>query len=133
VTTVEPVRADDGAGRFARSQPRVLVVEDDSMIAAALSEDLREFGFVVIGPARSLAAAVAIASTSELDCALIDVALGGESALAVAQLLTERRIPFLFMTGDSECLERTFKEVPALLKPFTVKELRIALQRILSS
>jgi DNA-binding response OmpR family regulator len=51
----------------------VLIVEDDYVIATSLAADLNEFGFVVIGPAGNLADASAIASTSALDCALIDI------------------------------------------------------------
>ena len=51
----------------------------------------------------------------------------------MAQILTERHIPFAFMTGASESLEGRFHDIPALLKPFTVNELRAVLQLILSS
>jgi hypothetical protein len=65
--------------------------------------------------------------SSVLDCALIDIALGGESALPVAQ----PNIPFAFMTGESKSVEATFTDIPMLLKPFTIAELRLALERIL--
>jgi len=102
------------------------------MIASLLTDDLNEFGFVVVGPLGNLAEAVATASTSALDGALLDIALGNESALPVAQILADRHIPFVFMTGASETPEGTFRHIPALLKPFSVEELWIALQRILS-
>jgi CheY-like chemotaxis protein len=119
---------------FALSPPqrRVLVVEDNCVIASLLTDQLNEFGYVVIGPAAKLADATAIASTSALDCALIDIALGEESALPVAQILTDRHIPFVFMTGASESPEGRWHDVPALLKPFTFEELRRALQHLLS-
>ena len=118
----------DAETRLSRQERRVLVVEDDHVIASSLADDLKEFGFVVIGPAHNLADASAMASTSTLDCALIDIALGVETALPVAQILADRHIPFVFMTGASE---GTFHEVPTLLKPFTFKELRQALQQLL--
>jgi hypothetical protein len=59
-------------------------------------------------------------------------ALGEESALPVAQILTDRHIPFVFMTGASESPEGRWHDVPALLKPFTFEELRRALQHLLS-
>jgi DNA-binding response OmpR family regulator len=135
VAAVGSARADDRLSSFAPSLPHrcVLVVEDDSMIASFLIDDLEELGFAVMGPASNLTEAVAIASTMAPDCALIDIALGGESALPVAQILTERHIPFAFMTGASESLEGRFHDIPALLKPFTVNELRAILQLILSS
>ena len=118
----------DTEARLPQRERRVLVVEDDRVIASSLAADLKEFGFVVIGPAHSLADASAMASASALDCALIDIALGVETALPVAQILADRHIPFVFMTGQSE---GTFHEVPTLLKPFTFKELRDALQQLL--
>jgi CheY-like chemotaxis protein len=102
------------------------------MIAWALTADLKEFGFVVVGPASNLADAEVMASTSALDCALIDIALNGESALPVAQILADRHIPFVFMTGAAQGPAGTFEGVPALLKPFTVEELRSALQKLLA-
>jgi DNA-binding response OmpR family regulator len=135
VTTVASARPDRDAGRLAQlhQQRRVLVVEDDYMIASLLADELNEFGYVVIGPADNLTDAIAVASGSVLDGALIDIALRGESALPVAQILTDRNIPFAFVTGESENAEGTFKDVPMLLKPFTVEELRLALERILSN
>jgi DNA-binding response OmpR family regulator len=118
----------DTEARLPQRERRVLVVEDDRVIASSLTADLKEFGFVVIGPAHNLADASAMASTSALDCALIDIALGVETALPVAQILADRQIPFVFMTGQSEGM---FHEVPTLLKPFTFKELRLALQQLL--
>ena len=121
-----------GAGSTTGWQRRVLIVEDDCIISSSLTDDLNEFGFVVLGPADNLMDAIAIASRSALDCALIDIALGGENALPVAQILTDRHIPFVFMTGASESAEGTFDNTPVLPKPFTIEELRLALQRILS-
>ena len=134
VSTVASARPDRDAGRLAQlhEQLRVLVVEDDCIIASSISDELVEFGFAVIGPADNLTDAIAMAASSFLDCALIDIALGGESALPVAQILTDRHIPFVFMTGASESAEGTFDNTPVLPKPFTIEELRLALRRILS-
>ena len=128
-------RPDRDAGRLAQlhEQRRVLVVEDDCIIGSSISDELSEFGFAVIGPADNLTDAIAMAASSFLDCALIDIALGGESALPVAHILMDRNIPFAFMTGESESAEATFKDIPMLLKPFTVAELRLALERVLSN
>ncbi len=92
----------DTEARLPQRERRVLVVEDDHAIASSLTADLKEFGFVVIGPAHNLADASAMASTSALDCALIDIALGVETALPVAQILADRQIPFVFMKGKAK-------------------------------
>jgi CheY-like chemotaxis protein len=125
--------ADDGEARLAPSapEPRILVVEDDCLIASMLVDEIAEFGYSVVGPARTLAEAAAIASTWALDGALLDVELGLDSALSVAQILSDRHIPFVFMTGDVESPEGMFHHIPALEKPFTVAELRRALQVML--
>ena len=111
-------------------QPRILLVEDDCLIASLLVDELAEFGCSVVGPAGTVAEATAIASTSALDGALLDVELRLDSALPVAQILSDRDIPFAFMTGD-DVPEGTFEDVPRLTKPFTVAELRDTLHRML--
>jgi CheY-like chemotaxis protein len=106
-------------------------LQDDCLIASLLTDEISELGYSVVGPARSLTEATAIASTSALDGALLDVELRLDSVLPVAQILSDRHIPFAFMTGDMESPEGMFHDVPALLKPFTVAELRRALQHLL--
>ena len=112
-------------------QRHVLVVEDNCLIASMLSDVLNEFGYVVIGPAASLSEATTIASTAALDGALIDVALGADDALPITQILTDRHIPFAFTTGAGESPEGTFRDVPALMKPFTVEEVWRILRHML--
>lgn len=126
---------DDGEVRLAQSAagPRVLVVEDHSMIASLLTDDLKEFGYSVVGPAGNLAEAMALASTASLDGAIVDVVLGEESALPVAQILADRHIPFVFMTGLLERPDAAFQDVPTLDKPFTIEQLRRALKQLLPS
>jgi DNA-binding response OmpR family regulator len=129
-----PALADvDYEVRVARSAPmqRVLIVEDDWLIASLLTDEINELGYSVVGPARNLAEATAIASTSALDGALLDVELRLDSVLPIAEILSDRHIPFAFMTGDIESPEGMFHDVPALQKPFTVAELRCALQHLL--
>ena len=128
-----PLADDDHEVRIAPSapQPRILLVEDDCDIASILVDEIAEFGCSVVGPASTVAEATAIASTSALDAALLDVELRLDSALPVAQILSDRHIPFAFMTGD-EIPEGNFGNVPRLIKPFTLAELRDALHRILT-
>ena len=114
-------------------QLRLLVVEDDVIIAASLVDDLSEFGFVVVGPASNLTDAAATAYTEVLDCALIDIGLGAESAIPVVQILTDRHIPVVIMTGANEMADGITPDIPVLLKPFSVEELRLALERVLDT
>jgi DNA-binding response OmpR family regulator len=128
-----PLADDDHEVRIAPSapQPRILLVEDDCDIASILADEIAEFGCSVVGPASTLADAAAIASTSALDGALLDIELRLDNALPVAQILCDRHIPFAFMTGN-EIPEGKFDDIPRLIKPFTVAELRDALERILT-
>jgi DNA-binding response OmpR family regulator len=129
-----PLVEDDHELRIVPSapQPRILLVEDDCDIASILVDEIAEFGCSVVGPAATVAEATAIASTSALDGALLDVELRLDSALPVAQILRDRRVPFAFMTGD-DAPEGSFHDVPALVKPFTLAELRRVLQLMLSA
>jgi DNA-binding response OmpR family regulator len=127
------VADDDREMRIAPSapQPRILLVEDDCDIASILVDEIAEFGCSVVGPANTLADAEAIASTSSLDGALLDVELRLDSSLPVAEILCDRDVPFAFMTGE-DIPEGRCVDVPRLIKPFTVAELRQALERMLA-
>lgn len=79
---------------------KVLVVEDEAIIAMSIQDMLLEEGFDVIGPAGSVAAALALLRNGEaVDCALLDVNLRGETVYPVASELSERSIPFAFTSG----------------------------------
>jgi CheY-like chemotaxis protein len=81
---------------------RILVVEDDPLIAM-LEEDLMlRLGCQVIGPAATLAEALALAATSSPQGALLDVNLRGEAVFPVADLLAKAGVPFVFVTGYGE-------------------------------
>jgi CheY-like chemotaxis protein len=109
----------------------VLIVEDNSLIASLMADEVRELGFSVVGPAGSLQEALALAHTQSLDAALVDIRLGVENSFAVAQVLTNRTIPFAFTTGSNEPPEMPFGDVPVLLKPFGTTGLRRALTDLL--
>lgn len=90
-----------GAGRGEKLLgKRVLIVEDEALLAFDLQLVFDEAGAEVIGPALSLAAALALLeSNEEIDCALLDVDLGGRDVFPVAHLLQGRGVPFLFHTA----------------------------------
>ncbi len=82
---------------------RVLVVEDEALIAMMLSDDLAEAGATVIGPAASVGTALQLieqaAGDGGLDAAVLDLNLGGEMVKPVADHLAAHGVPFLFATG----------------------------------
>ncbi len=78
---------------------RVLVVEDEALVAMDLQFAFEDAGAQVLGPAMSLSEALAVAEQAEIDCALLDVDIAGQDVYPVAQVLQRRGIPFIFHTG----------------------------------
>jgi DNA-binding response OmpR family regulator len=112
---------------------RILVVEDDYLIASLLVNILRSAGWEVIGPVGRLVEAVETAAREGFDAAVLDVNLGGEAVYPVAEVLSARNVPFLFLTGYGvETLQRQFCERPRRGKPFKAAELIDAVARIVA-
>ncbi len=78
---------------------RILVVEDEFLVAMQIEAILTGRGWKVIGSAGTLASAVSLARTCTCDAAVLDVNLRGERVDEVATILSERGIPFLFVSG----------------------------------
>ena len=98
---------------------RILIVEDEYLVADDLARDLRALGAEIVGPVGTLAAAVALLHTGvELDGAVLDINLHGEMSYPVAALLTAAETPFLFVTGyDSWTIDDRYRDVPRREKP----------------
>ena len=102
---------------------RVLVIEDEGLIAIHLAGALEECDVVVIGPVGTVTQALTLIGDEAIDCALLDVNLAGESSLAVAEALKRRHIPFAFCTGYHEDLGfAAFAEAPVLGKPYSMEQ-----------
>jgi DNA-binding response OmpR family regulator len=110
---------------------RILVVEEEPLIAIMLEDALSDFGYHVIGPAENLKAAVYLAATENLDAAVVDINIDGEIAEAVADKLVERGIPFVFISGRFRAFKLTFGRIPLLQKPFTSDDLHSTILRLL--
>jgi PAS domain S-box-containing protein len=97
---------------------RVLLVEDEILVAMMMKDILSELGFAVIGPFSRLAEAMVAAVHEEIDAGIIDVNLGGEFVYPVADVLAARKIPFVFVTGYGvESIDGRFGYVPIVKKP----------------
>ena len=106
---------------------RVLLVEDEILVAMMMKDILAEFGFSVIGPFSRVAEAMVAAVHEDFDAGIIDVNLGGEFVYPVADVLVARDIPFVFVTGYGvESIENRFAHVPIIKKPVQ----RAVLQKI---
>jgi CheY-like chemotaxis protein len=97
---------------------RVLVVEDEHLVALALAEELELAGAVVIGPAASLGTALELIERNELDGAILDIELQSRLSYPAADALLARTIPFLFTTGyDASVVPDAYDGVPTVQKP----------------
>jgi CheY-like chemotaxis protein len=105
------------------------VVEDEYMIAVDLARALEDLGATVIGPAASVADALAlVAGESALDLAILDVNLGVEKVFPVADDLRARGVPFIFATGyDQWLVPSAYADAPRFDKPVDTRALARAL------
>lgn len=115
---------------------RILVVEDEAMVALLVEDELIDLGAKVLGPAASVEDALALltaaASDGGLDAAVLDMNLGGESVAPVADALLRIGVPFVLMTGYDEGLGAGPHEgVPRLQKPFVPCDLLDLLEGLL--
>jgi len=112
---------------------RVLLVEDEFMLADELRAELEDAGAVVIGPFGSLAAAIRLIRTEpRIDGAILDGNLGGELVHPAADLLVERGVPFLFTTGyDPAAIPPRFSTRPQFEKPVSLEAVIHAMIRII--
>ena len=105
---------------------RLLVVEDEPLIAMMIADMLEDFGCAVVGPAGSVPHALSLLERDPIDGALLDVSLSdGQRSYPVARALQQRGIPFAFVTGYGEAgLIADFRGVRVLQKPFVADHLR---------
>jgi CheY-like chemotaxis protein len=108
----------------ALSGRHILLVEDEAFIALDLQHMLDRRGATVIGPAASVSEALDAINANQIDCALLDVKLGDETADLVAAALKQRAIPMVFVTayGDAR-LPPGFETHPVIQKPYSEDQL----------
>jgi two-component SAPR family response regulator len=112
---------------------RILVVEDEALVANALEYLLIEFGYGVVGPVPSTGKALKLIAVEAIDIALLDVNLGNERIDCVAEALASASIPFIFTTGYSNrsALPEAFRDRPVINKPYQEEQLRDAVGQLL--
>lgn len=113
---------------------RILIVEDQALIAMELRDYLLRAGVTVVGPAGRLKQAVSKAEEEALDAALLDVDLNGERCWPVAEALARRNIPFAFTTGFAPAIvaPERFATRPVLSKPYREKTVLAVLAALLT-
>jgi CheY-like chemotaxis protein len=111
---------------------KVLVVEDEYLVAALMEDMLESAGCVVAGPIPRLAQALDAANSEACDVAVLDVNLAGERVYPVADILAQRNVPFVFVTGYG-VLPGEYANRPRLCKPFKMTELLDTLSHIVKA
>jgi CheY-like chemotaxis protein len=102
---------------------RVLVVEDETLIAMMAEEMIMDLGASVIGPARSVDEALKLAESADIDLALLDVNLNGARVDPVLARLKERGVPVVLATGYGTTALDVPQDVPIIRKPYTEERL----------
>ncbi|SDB15918.1 response regulator [Belnapia rosea] len=110
---------------------RVLVVEDEALVAMLVEDALLDAGALVLGPVATVAEALALLERDMPDVAVLDLNLAGETSTPVADALAARGVPFVVATGyGADGLPPGHAEVPVLAKPYDPDDLTTALGRL---
>jgi CheY-like chemotaxis protein len=115
----------------AETRSRVLLVEDEAMIAMLIEDMLADLGCDVVATAGQVDEAVSLARSGSFDLAFLDLNLRGVPSYPVAQALRERGIPFAFVTGYGTVgTDPAHADAPVLQKPFRESQLEAVVQRL---
>lgn len=110
---------------------RILIVEDEPIVAMALEDILLDLGCEIVGPAYSLSQALNLIENEILDAAVLDINLNGERSDPAAETLVSKGVPFAFATGYAADRSQFPPSVaPVLEKPYTGAQLEALLRRI---
>lgn len=121
------------AGREALVGRRVLVAEDEWVVAMELEDELTEMGCRVIGPVPSVSEAMDILVDEPVDVALVDIELCDETGYRIAHALEARNVPVVFLTGyNTMALAPEFRHLRCLEKPVGTRRLAAALTAALA-
>jgi CheY-like chemotaxis protein len=111
---------------------RILIVEDEALVAMQLEDMLGELGHEVAASCARLDEAVATAQTVACDMAVLDINLAGQKSFPVAEALKSRGVPFLFATGyGGSVLPAALAGTQILHKPYGLDDLKSALLHVL--
>jgi DNA-binding response OmpR family regulator len=111
---------------------RILVVEDENLVAMQVTWMIEDGGHSVVGPERSVEAARALLVRQKIDLALLDVTLRGETVFPVAKSLDGLHVPYIFITGhSSSLLPEQYRDRPLVTKPCQANDLLGVIQKVL--
>ena len=110
---------------------RILIVEDETLIAMEIESVLTTLGCEIVGPVAKLETALRMAREEALDAAILDVNIRGGRVFPVAEILLERGVPFLLASGYGDwALPETLRGQPRLTKPFTSEAVESGIRTI---
>jgi CheY-like chemotaxis protein len=113
---------------------RVLVVEDEPIVAMCLEDMLLDLGYAVVGPATNIAQALTMATQESFDCAILDVNINSERSFVVADELVRRAIPYIFATGYADGgIEDAHSHATVIGKPYRQAQIEEAVLAMLST
>jgi DNA-binding response OmpR family regulator len=110
---------------------RILLVEDDAMIAMLVADQCDALGYGEPVHAATVADALAAVARGGIGAALLDVNVGDEAVWPVADALVAAAVPFVLMTGGGGRVPRSHIHVPTLTKPFRIAQLDSVLSRMI--
>jgi CheY-like chemotaxis protein len=111
---------------------KILLVEDESMVALMMADFITEFGLAVVGPFAKVAEALQAARDNDLDAAVLDINLNGEMVYPLADALLAANVPIVFVTGyTADSIDPRFAELAVLHKPVEKEPLRQMLMKLL--
>ena len=110
------------------------MVEDSPVVGPFTADLLAELGCVVLGPAPNMASARELIESEKLDAALVDLHIRGERALALGEMLAAKGVPFIITSGYADWqMPDEWQSRPRLHKPYTIDEVRQALETVLAN
>lgn len=108
----------------AGSNLRVMIIEDEGIVAMLLEDMLSGLGHQVVASASNIEGATKLVADAQIDLAILDVNLNGHHTYSIAETLTSRGIPFIFATGYGNAgLKPEWRTAKVLQKPFTERDL----------
>ena len=117
--------------RTAAENPRVLIIENNFLIAEMVHDMVRDLGYSVTKTAYRLPSALKEIGKDNFDCALVNIGIDAEKhGIDIADVLKEFGVPFGFITGYTHSLAERHVDVPLLEKPFSAEQLRDFLDRL---
>ncbi len=114
------------------TRPRVLILEDEPLIAMLVEDWLTELGYEPIGPCGAVGEALELVRSQDLEAAILDISVRNDTSYPVADLLKSRTVPFAFATGrNGDAMPARFEGTPMLTKPYDFQTMRAVLKALL--